>query len=237
MPCAHHGIMPDQHLHPNINTDSKVKDNINHDNNDSSNNSALGIDNAGFHNTNDQTHPGVVKRSNSNAKVWSCDTCTCNLSSSSGGAHTNPGFYPTELTNGADRKHEGEIKCTCPEGLNKTPQGSKTAVSSKKLSFSGDFINPTSVRKSNLDEPHSLDGVVVCNVCHNEIPLTSSTPVAEVEVVTEEPPPHYSTLRYLFLADEPPKYQDVTGKALTSATIPVRVSTFSFLKLKQRKIP
>ena len=83
------------------------------------------------------------------------------------------------------------------------------------------------VIKQTMLRPNSIDTIVVCNVCQNEIPISKpSTVYPEDDEENEEPPPNYSSLRYMFLADEPPKYQDVTGKKLTCAIIPVRVSDY-----------
>ncbi len=67
-----------------------------------------------------------------------------------------------------------------------------------------------------MERLNSIDTIVMCHYCQNEIPITRPR-IQEVKEI-EEPPPNYSSLRYIFLADEPPKYQDVTGRDL-----PVRV--------------
>ena len=235
----------------------------------------LGIDNAGYIYSNDDVPTHTKHESTNSVQNLSSSSSSSKSHPLGGQLAVAGGSHQQELCEDEDESVRKVSTCSCPnEEGSSTPRATttttrETTTTTKTTTREEQTEAPTypgpysigsrsakhrlkSVKQSpdnntvSQSSELSTDNVVFCNVCHNEITLTTTPPqgtgnqyqeygtevAVEVGSGSEEPPPNYSSLRFMFLADEPPRYQDVTGKALTSASIPVRVrNIFSFIIL------
>lgn len=154
-------------------------------------------------------HPDVFLVRNNASELSSC---SCSISSSGTASTSSPGNNDELVL----QIHSTELD----EDLsNKITINSPTNTLEKRLHFlkRGTPISPEcSVHISDITDDVPASHCPNCTNI-NEWKRTDGEECCE-------PPPHYSSLRFMFIEDEPPKYQDVTGKKLNMGDPPKMVS-------------
>ena len=130
--------------------------------------------------------------------------------------YTNASFIDA-----SDEIRNDHPSCTCPNNILTDEDITVRELTIGNARNQTHTTNKTCKQSSRSSRSCSLKQNIIRASGSNSQTNTSVT----VDVVVEEtPPPLYNSLAHIFLRDEPPRYEDVTGKTLRSTDITVPVS-------------